>query len=208
MLDTLESLESRRLFTVTLTDGVLTVTGTENADQLVVGRNETMIVVNDNGTASQWNPADVNSIAINGLGGDDQIGVRPGLVKPISIDAGAGNDAVHGGTGRERILGGEGNDLLDGGGGGDLLNGGAGDDVIVGGAGEDQMTGGAGNDRFDSVDRNVDLLDGGDGEDYARISVGDHAMNIEHVQVRPPLSGVEDGGIWPTESSVIADLLA
>jgi len=203
-----ETLESRRLFSVTLTDGVLTVTGTESADQLVVGRNDTMIVVNDNGTASQWNPAEVSSIAINGLGSDDQIGVRPGVFKPISIDAGAGNDAVHGGTGRERILGGAGNDLLNGGGGGDVLDGGADNDLIVGGVGEDRMLGGAGNDRFDAVDRNADLLDGGDGEDYARISVGDRAINIEHIQVRPPFSGVEDGPSQPTESKLVEDVLA
>src|SRR5215213_5803368 len=101
-----EQLESRKLFSVTLVDGVLTVTGTADADQLIVGRSETMIVVNDNGTASNWNPAEVMSIAINGLAGNDDIGVRPGVIKPISIDAGEGNDRVHGGTGRERILGG------------------------------------------------------------------------------------------------------
>ena len=130
------------------------------------------------------------------------------MFKPISIDAGAGNEAVHGGTGRERILGGAGNDLLNGGGGGDVLDGGADNDLIVGGVGEDRMLGGAGNDRFDAVDRNADLLDGGDGEDYARISVGDRAINIEHIQVRPPLSGVEDGPSQPTESKLVEDVLA
>lgn len=179
-------LESRRLFSVTLTNGVLTVTGTEDADQLAVGRTDTMIVVNDNGTASSWNPAEVMSIAVNGLGGNDEIGIRPGVFKPIQIDAGAGNDRVHGGTGRERILGGLGNDLLNGGGGGDLMEGGPDDDVIVGGAGEDRMLGNAGNDRFDAVDYNADQLDGGEGEDSARISRGDRAINIEHVIVVAP----------------------
>ena len=185
-----DALESRRLFAVTLTDGVLTVTGTEEADHLAVGRNETMIVVNDNGTSSNWNPAEVTSIVVNGLGGNDEIAILRGVYKPITIDAGAGDDRVHGGSGRERIFGGIGRDLLNGGGGGDLLEGGADDDVIVGGAGEDRMIGNAGNDRFDAVDYNADLLDGGEGEDFARISRRDRAVNIEHVIVVSPPSGV------------------
>jgi hypothetical protein len=184
-----ETLESRKLFSVTLVDGALTVVGTAEADHLAVGRNETMIVVNDNGTSSTWNPAEVMSIAVNGLGGNDDIAVLRGVLKPIRIDAGAGDDRVHGGTGRELILGGLGRDLLEGGGGGDQLEGGPDDDMIVGGPGEDRMLGNAGNDRFDAVDYNADLLDGGDGEDSARISRGDHAINIEHIFAAPPPNG-------------------
>lgn len=187
-----ESLESRRLLTVTLVDGVLTVAGTEEADQLAVGRNDTSIVVNDNGTNSSWNPADVTSIVVNGLGGNDDIVVRARLAKPITLGGGAGDDRIHGGAGRERILGGAGDDLLAGGGGGDLMEGGDDDDRIVGGAGEDRMLGNAGSDRFDAVDTFHDQLDGGDGEDYARISRGDRAVNIEHVIVRPPTSGTDE----------------
>ena len=206
MIQSFESLESRRLLTVTLVDGVLTVAGTEESDQLVVGRNDTQIVVNDNGTSSTWNPAEVTSIVVNGLGGDDQIAVRAGVFKPITIDAGAGNDAVHGGTGRERIIGGAGDDLLAGGGGGDEMLGGDDDDRIVGGPGQDRMNGGNGDDRFDAVDTFADLLDGGDGEDYARISRGDRAVNIEHILVRPPLGGVTD--LAGDGDRIVEDVLA
>jgi Ca2+-binding RTX toxin-like protein len=207
MLAALEYLESRRLFTVTLTDGVLTVTGTDDGDQLVIGRNQTQIIVNDNGTASNWNPDDVTHIVINGMAGDDQIGVRPGLFNPINIDAGAGNDTVHGGTGRERIVGGPDDDVLFGGGGGDDLIGGDGNDSIVGGAGSDHMLGGAGDDHFDAVDRFNDALDGGDGDDFARLSHGDHAINIEHGVVRPPAGSV-DGSVASGGDKVIGDILA
>ena len=80
MLEPLEPLERRRMLSVTLEDGVLTVTGTENADQLGVGRSTTMIVVNDNGTTSEWDPALVTSVVINALGGNDQVAV----VRPVA----------------------------------------------------------------------------------------------------------------------------
>jgi Ca2+-binding RTX toxin-like protein len=181
----LEALESRRLLSVTLADGILTVTGTDQNDTLFVGRNQTMIVVNDNGTASQYPPADVNSIVILGLEGHDRIGIGPGLHKPITADGGEGNDYITGGTGPERLMGGPGNDKLVGGGGGDLLEGGAGDDMLEGGPGNDRMFGGPGNDRFLAVDGYGDLLNGGEGEDMARIDRGDHAHFIEHISVGP-----------------------
>src|SRR5688572_26033400 len=133
MLESLESLESRRLLTVTLDNGVLTVTGTEQDDQLGVGRNMTMIVVNDNGTSSEWNPAQVESIVVNALGGNDQVAVMRPVAKPITANGGAGDDALRGSLGRERLNGEAGNDRLFGGGGGDLLDGGTENDILVGG---------------------------------------------------------------------------
>jgi hypothetical protein len=88
------------------------------------------------------------------------------------------------------------------------LIGGEGDDGLVGGPGHDRMFGNAGSDHFDAVDTYGDLLDGGDGEDFARISVGDRTLNIEHVQVRPPLGSTEDGVGEPTQTPLVADLLA
>jgi len=186
----LESLESRRLLTVTLEAGVLTVTGTDNADTLGVGRNATMIVVNDNGTSSEWNPADVTSIVINALGGNDQVAVMRPIAKPITASGGAGDDALRGSPGREKLSGDAGNDRVFGGGGGDLLDGGADNDALVGGAGPDRMLGGDGDDRFDAVDRDRDMIDGGAGDDTARIDRGDRAQNVEHVigGPRPPTS--------------------
>jgi Ca2+-binding RTX toxin-like protein len=191
MFASFESLESRRLLSVSLEDGVLTVTGTEDADQLGLGRNQTQIVVNDNGTTSTWNPTEVTSIVVLGLGGNDQIAVRAAMGRPVTLDGGEGNEAIHGGAGRERILGGAGNDRLAGGGGGDILEGGDDNDFISGGAGQDRMLGGSGDDHFDAVDTFADLLDGGDGEDYARISRGDRAINIEHIIVRPPSNNTD-----------------
>ena len=188
MFESCQPLESRRLLSVTLDDGVLTVTGTDLDDQLGVGRSPTMIVVNDNGTSSEWDPALVDSIVVNGLSGNDLIGVMRPVHKPLTANGGEGNDALRGSLGRERLNGDAGNDRLFGGGGGDLLDGGADNDIIVGGAGPDRMLGGDGDDRFDAVDRDKDTVDGGAGEDWARLNRGDRAHNVEHVFVwhRPP----------------------
>src|SRR3712207_8933711 len=60
MLESLESLESRRLLSVTLEAGVLTVTGTDQADQLAVGRSPTMIVVNEDRKSTRLNSSHAN----------------------------------------------------------------------------------------------------------------------------------------------------
>ena len=190
MFESFQPLESRRLLSVTLEAGVLTVTGTDAADQLGVGRNMTMIVVNDNGTSSEWNPADVTSIVINALGGDDRVTVARPVAKPITANGGAGDDALRGSLGREKLNGDAGADRLFGGGGGDILDGGADNDTLVGGAGADRMLGGDGDDRFDAIDRDIDQLDGGAGDDSARVNQRDRTQNVEHVVIwhRPPFS--------------------
>jgi Ca2+-binding RTX toxin-like protein len=182
MFEAFETLESRRLFTVTLENGVLTVTGTEQHDQLLVGRNQTMIVVSDNGMRHSFNPNDVTSIVVNGLGEADRIGIGPGLNKPITANGGDGNDYITGGTGAEHLNGDGGNDRILGGAGDDVIDGGDGEDVLVGGLGADHLLGGAGRDRIDARDHHGDdVIDGGDGEDYARIDPGDQVSNVEHV---------------------------
>lgn len=196
----LESLEARRFLSVTLENGVLTVTGTELADHLFIARNQTtgQFVVNDNGTATSFAPDDVTSVVMNGLAENDRIGVGPGVNRPIRISGGEGNDLLTGGPGRELIFGDAGNDRINGGGGGDALNGGADDDFITGGPGQDHMVGGPGSDHFDSVDAFMDALDGGEGEDFARIGRGDRALSIEHVFVARPQPTI-DLGFAPDE---------
>ncbi|MCW2393507.1 beta strand repeat-containing protein [Sphingobium sp. B11D3A] len=65
---------------------------------------------------------DFTAVALNGI---------------VSIDGGAGNDAITGSSGNDVILGSAGNDILSGGDGDDLISGGAGNDVIDGGNGTD-----------------------------------------------------------------------
>jgi RTX calcium-binding nonapeptide repeat (4 copies) len=62
--------------------------------------------------------------------GNDQFGVSGYFTTPISVDGGAGDDALHGGAGDDELAGGDGGDYLNGDVGADVLDGGAGDDDL------------------------------------------------------------------------------
>lgn len=84
----------------------------------------------------------VDSVIVNGLGGDDKI---YGL---------SGNDTLNGGAGRDTLYGGAGADTLDGGAGNDTLSGDAGNDTYLfyRGAGQDVI-----ND-YDNTSGNLDTI--------------------------------------------------
>jgi Ca2+-binding RTX toxin-like protein len=99
--------------TITNTNGVITVSG---LDETVTIKN---FEAND-------------KLVINGLGGDDVIGVA-GQASGMSfiLNGGDGNDILVGGPGNDTLLGGNGDDVLIGGGGQDVLDGGPGDNEII-----------------------------------------------------------------------------
>jgi Ca2+-binding RTX toxin-like protein len=83
---------------------------------------------------------------VHGFGGGDSL--RGGEGRD-TLDGGEGDDLLEGGDDKDLLLGGAGNDTLEGGASADTLEGGAGDDVLHGGRGRDRLTGGAGYDRYD-----------------------------------------------------------
>jgi Ca2+-binding RTX toxin-like protein len=107
--------------------------------------------------------------------------------------AGGGNDNMNGGTSADKLNGEDGDDVLAGGLHADRLDGGAGNDILVGGDGDDSLTGGSDDDTFDggagadsmfgnadddlfhARDGVIDLIDGGDGTDEARIEADELA---------------------------------
>ena len=99
-----------------LPDTAITVTGTDNVDNLIFGTTEgdslTGANLNDEIYGREGNDF------IYGLDGDDQ------------LVGGDGQDIIYGGTGDDIILGGLGNDTLDGGAGSDTLLGGQGNDTM------------------------------------------------------------------------------
>ena len=160
-----EGLEDRRLMSVTLSAGVLTVTGTPGADRIEFERDGDRIRVRDNGRDHRVSYAAVQRIVVNALAGDDEIRFKDGgISKPTELNAGDGNDRVEGSAGPDTINGGNGHDRLEGRGGNDTMNGDAGNDELRGGAGNDTLNGGVGNDRLDG-DSGNDVLFGGDGAD-------------------------------------------
>jgi Ca2+-binding RTX toxin-like protein len=91
-----------------------------------------------------------DELAVDGLGGNDQISAPTFTAQAIalSLGGGPGDDTIAGSQGIERLLGGDGNDSLDGNGGNDLALLGAGDDTFVWdpGDGSDVVEGEAGAD--------------------------------------------------------------
>jgi len=80
------------------------------------------------------------SISIDAGAGNDAVFVDPNVTFPLFIQGGAGDDYLKGGSGPTALLGGEGSDTLIGGRSGDLLLGGAGRDVIHTGGGRDMVS--------------------------------------------------------------------
>ncbi|QYK13242.1 retention module-containing protein [Shewanella rhizosphaerae] len=106
-----------------LPDTAVTVTGTDNVDNLIFGTTEGDSLTGANLDDEIYGREGNDSIF--GLEGDDQ------------LIGGSGDDLIEGGSGNDIILGGLGNDTIDGGIGADILIGGAGSDTIDAGIDSD-----------------------------------------------------------------------
>ena len=158
-----EGLEARKLMAADLTasldaTGVLWIEGTEAADVISLRQtggnlsvNGIQISVNGQSQAGV-NSADVHSIQVVGLGGDDQIDLTNSseanerIRIPTLIYGGTGNDMIFGTAAADRIYGGDGDDVIYGNGGNDQVWGDAGIDFLAGNDGNDDLWGGKGDD--------------------------------------------------------------
>src|SRR5438132_2636883 len=146
----IEQLESRQLLSVGLSGGILTVNGSNRADNIAIKASGTQIVVHLNGTTKTFVRSQVKQLLVNGNSGNDKITV-------------AGNFAdatLNGGNGNDKIKGSGGGDLIQGGAGSDIVNGRGGDDQIYGDAGNDILAGGAGNDTIGGDDEDTLVAEG------------------------------------------------
>lgn len=138
----IETLETRRLLTATLSGGVLTIIGTDKPDQIQFARGQGNFTVFETTSGqtvqTQFNTADVQKIVIRSGDAGDLIIVGK-LTIPCDIYAGRGTDTVSAGGGNDTIRGEGGNDYLFGSDGRDLLNGGLGADTMLGGGGKDTV---------------------------------------------------------------------
>jgi Ca2+-binding RTX toxin-like protein len=159
-----EFLEPRVLMAVSVSHGVLNITGSGGNDAIVVSRVGGFISVDINGATQSVRLRGIKSILIKGLGGNDSLRVKGPL--PAKLLGGPGNDSLLGSTANDTLAGGSGNDFLSGNGGNDSLVGGDGPDILSGGSGNDLLNGDAGTDTLsggkgtdlsiDTVDRLVD----------------------------------------------------
>ena len=162
----IEELESRQLLSASISGGILTVTGTNKADNIQVRVKGSNVVVKQGSSTKNFARSAVNQLIVNGGNGNDKISVS-GPVPNVVLNGGGGND---------RILGSGGGDLISGGTGNDFLNGRKGDDQIYGDDGRDDIFGAAGNDTLGGDDEDnivpntggafSDTLSGGPGDDW------------------------------------------
>jgi Ca2+-binding RTX toxin-like protein len=164
-----ETLEPRRLFTVTVLDdhqGKLLITGTEEYDSLFLSLDGSTATVN--GVVYE----SITAISYESGGGDDYTVVSTGAEGSdiaVRVDGGDGNDTIDasdsitpidfsGGAGDDVLIGSSSSDTLSGGDGNDVLLGMSGTDAIVTGGGNDYINGGGQMDLINPAD---------DGENYA-----------------------------------------
>jgi Ca2+-binding RTX toxin-like protein len=220
--DGIPALSSTQTFTVKLKavgldNGVLWVSGTNNADTIKVAPasgNPFQVAVTANGSVlGTYALADVSRVIVHGLDGADKVTVS--LAKPVELYGGAGNDVLTGGSREDYLVGGEDNDKLNGGDGPDLLVGGDGRDVLSGGNGRDVMLGGSGADNLNGgADDDVlvsGLTDFDDSLDalsaiYTEWQLGgDYSTKVGHLTGQT--TGGANGTTVLTATTVEADLV-
>lgn len=163
------------------------INGTSGDDTFTVSQDALGLLMVSQGTSTVTvDPSSLQTIVVNGLSGNDVIGIgdldRVGRIILIAnggfgndtIDAGGqntgsvileingegGDDTLAGGLMNDRVNGGIGDDSLIGGEGNDTLSGGDGQDIVAGGIGNDLITGDAGNDTLSGEDGD-DNINGG-----------------------------------------------
>ena len=162
---TCEVLERRRLLAATLdSNGHLAINGTPGNDVIGVAIRLTKLRVQIGATLTQFNAADVKSIAIDLGDGADHLSLGGGL-GAVYMLGGLGDDTIFAGDGNDTVTAGGGKDLVFGGPGDDRLDGGPTADRIYGDDGADRIYGGDANDYLEGV-AGVDRLFAGLGNDY------------------------------------------
>ena len=203
----MENLEQRQLLSVSLSNGVLTVTGTSGDDFLEVQlRADTSEVrVNDNGSETEYPLSSVRRIVIDALAGNDDAGYSgrdngldiPGLITGgdgnDTLEGGLSHDNISGGPGRDRIQGRTGRDTLTGGSGADFLEGGSGNDILFGNGGNDDLSGNRGDDFLNGGSADDDLQ-GGDGSDRIKGRSGNDDFDNSDALFELKDSNPEDDG--------------
>jgi Ca2+-binding RTX toxin-like protein len=169
MLHSIETLDARRLLSVSINTGVVMVTGTTGDDVITLEHRADVakIVVTVNGTETPFTASEVTKIIVSSGDGNDKIVCSSrdgGMWVPTYLRSGNGNDTVRGGYGKDTIYGGSGRDNLRGSYSSDVIDGEGDADWLFGDNGNDLIRGGDGNDDLDGGAHN-DTLEGGAGED-------------------------------------------
>jgi Ca2+-binding RTX toxin-like protein len=140
--------------TAVFAGGILTVTGDDNDNTLIVSRDPAGTLLVNSGvipiTGGLATATNTSLIRVLGLGGNDILSIDDtnGSMPPANLLGGDGNDTLTGSAADDVLDGGPGNDILNGRGGNDQLIGGPGNDILIGGQGSDTILGGEGDDQI------------------------------------------------------------
>jgi Ca2+-binding RTX toxin-like protein len=160
----------------------------------------------------------LNSLKINGQGGDDSftVGDLTGSgVQSVVFSGGDGNDFLNGsgtatpitadgGAGDDILIGGDGDDTLIGGDGADLLIGGGGADILIGGGGSTSFgfdTGAA----FNAADIGANLIQNFESSDSIVLDVT--VFTALTSEIGGPLSASEFAVVNSAEAAALSDAL-
>ncbi len=138
-----------------------------------------------------------NGVRIQAGDGDDWVTRGEGVIEPVTMLGGPGNDRLEGNGGPDVIEGGDGSDRVHGYGGDDSLDGGAGGDVVDGYSGRDAVRGGDGDDTLhgDGYEAaSADVIDGGAGVDTIESDYSTRLIGDEEPLLRFTLGGGADDG--------------
>jgi hypothetical protein len=204
-LTALEAREVPASLTAFLSNGVLTVTGTNQSEYIALYESggKVQLCWSDPGVVSSQklthgaSYSGVTKVVVNAGDGNDVvnlnftsfngIAVSP-LGKPSVVNGGNGNDAIYGGKGNDLLYGNAGIDTLSGNAGNDTLSGDAGNDLLYGGDGADALYGGDGDDYLNGGP-GTDTFYGGTGTDTFRRSLflpGLYVTDSENDQAAEP----------------------
>jgi hypothetical protein len=170
----------------TVSDGVLTVIGSNHADSVAVDfSNADAIGIELDGVRQSFGRGALTRVSVFLGSGDDSFRTFSGgsatTDLPLTVFAGTGEDSVTGGAGTDTISGDDGDDRLLGGSGNDLLFGGRGSDFVNGQIGTDTEVLGLGDDTAGWLPgEGSDSVFGGSGRDTLAFTGagGDEVMSL------------------------------
>ena len=158
-------------FRYTPTAGTVTVTLTVTDDDggTVTRTTRSVVLTPNNDTLTILAPGTgVDQILVQGLAGNDVITTDSGVLVPVVIDAGDGDDQIGGGGQNDLLIAGLGNNTLSGGFGNDTLRGG----------GNDDLSGGGGNDTYEVHFSTVRLTETGTGIDTIDLTAAQQGVTF------------------------------
>jgi Ca2+-binding RTX toxin-like protein len=173
-----DTLETRALMTVELVNGVVEITGTNQADHYesfeANGKLTVLEGIAPFQATHEFDVASVSRIVADLRGGNDTLACDDTVQVPVQAGGGGGVDNIRGGSADDVLGGNDQSDVLEGGPGHDTLTGGGGGDRLIGGDDDDTLDGGDNNDTifggsgYDTIlgGGGIDRIHGDDGDDW------------------------------------------